>query len=153
MNKFKPVVVEDTTPPLPRNERTATIALLAALASPLPILVALLIAYFRAVSIQEMHSLFFVLMITLTPYLAVIAIGAAAMSLDGILTLYIGLAVGVGYAVGIIALTGAVMIFLSDKAYVPWGWFCIVPAFLVGVATLFAIYRRRQRRAAAIAED
>jgi hypothetical protein len=148
MNK-SPAVVQETPPILPRNERTATIAMIAALVSPLPIFVVLLIAYFRSVQIHELHGLFFILMITVTPFLAVVGVGAAAMALDGVLTLYIGVAVGVGYTFGILALTGAVMIFLSDQAYVSWGWFCIVPAFCLGIASLFGIYKRRQRRAAA----
>jgi hypothetical protein len=146
-----------TSPPLtdspsivPVNERTATIALLAAALSLLPLIPISYVTYFSAhpIPVHQLHGAWFLLLITATPFLAVVGLGTAAMALDGKLTLYIGFAVGISYVVGILTLAAALILFLLSQPHSPATWCALLLASLLAVATLFAIYHRRQSRAA-----
>ncbi len=142
--------LEDGTPRLPDNGWTATIALIAATLSLLPLLPVSYLTLWRAepVPVRSLPAAVFFLLITVTPLLSVIGIGAAAMALDGILTFYIGVAVTLGYLMGFIGLATSLFLFLMSQPHSGGQWGELIAAALLGVAGLVGIYYRRQKRMA-----
>lgn len=130
-----------------QNEWTATVAMIAAIAALIPVI---LVVLFASQRIDQLQGWFGLIPAAITTFLAIIAVGAAAMALDGKLTFRVGVGVTIGYFLGVMALAGAVMIFFPLQTHLRWGWFIILPAALLGVLSLLLINRLRRRRQPAI---